>query len=249
MSATQIRCQGCNRNFTTRGLSQHMSKTQDSRCRAVYATSQLPSVSTYAPHTVSPTDPIPAPSASGADVPCDEDDTLVANDGAFSPVAPVDQADVTDTDTFEALTHGDYPSMVTPPDRATVDDPTGALEQEYIQIDAEDSDSESMVVIDKFPFGSPGAPIPGVAQGSSAYQSHLATVPDSVWAPFRSQCDWEVACWAKMRGPTSSAVTELLAIPAVRAYYFHCYVAESMVLDCRYAWPFLSHCQPIEHHY
>ncbi|KAI9429265.1 hypothetical protein H4582DRAFT_1827220 [Lactarius indigo] len=38
---------------------------------------------------------------------------------------------------------------------------------------------------------------------------------DAAWAPFRSQCDWEVACWAKMRGPSSSAVTELLAIPEV----------------------------------
>ncbi|KAI9436431.1 hypothetical protein H4582DRAFT_2112092 [Lactarius indigo] len=35
------------------------------------------------------------------------------------------------------------------------------------------------------------------------------------WAPFQSQCNWEVACWAKMRGPLSSAVTELLAIPEV----------------------------------
>ncbi|KAH8996568.1 hypothetical protein EDB83DRAFT_2509885 [Lactarius deliciosus] len=34
-----------------------------------------------------------------------------------------------------------------------------------------------------------------------------------VWAPFRSQCDWEFTCWAKMRGVMASAVTALLAIP------------------------------------
>jgi hypothetical protein len=167
----------------------------------------------------------------------------------LNPVAPVDLADAMDMDAFEALSHGDYPSTATFPEQATVDDTTGVPEQEYIQIDAEDSDSESMVVIDQFPFGSPGAPIPGVPQGSSAYQSHLATVPDSIWAPFRSQRDWEVARWAKMRGPTSSAVTDLLAIPAVWACYFHYYVAKSTVLDRRYAWPFLSHCQGIECHY
>ncbi|KAI9437037.1 hypothetical protein H4582DRAFT_2112014 [Lactarius indigo] len=35
----------------------------------------------------------------------------------------------------------------------------------------------------------------------------------SIWAPFQSQCDWEIAHWAKMHGPTSSAVVSLLAIP------------------------------------
>ncbi|KAF8271908.1 hypothetical protein EI94DRAFT_1567196, partial [Lactarius quietus] len=37
----------------------------------------------------------------------------------------------------------------------------------------------------------------------------------SVWAPFQSQCDWELAYWAKTRGPTASAITDLLAIPGV----------------------------------
>ncbi|KAF8264339.1 hypothetical protein EI94DRAFT_1805975 [Lactarius quietus] len=37
----------------------------------------------------------------------------------------------------------------------------------------------------------------------------------SIWSPFRSQCDWELTHWAKMRGPTSSAMEELLAIPEV----------------------------------
>ncbi|KAH9962900.1 hypothetical protein BC827DRAFT_1129682 [Russula dissimulans] len=35
---------------------------------------------------------------------------------------------------------------------------------------------------------------------------------DSVWAPFRSECDWEVASWAKMEGPSSSAVVEALGL-------------------------------------
>jgi len=33
MPSAQIRCNGCNRVFTPSGLSQHLSKTQDSRCR------------------------------------------------------------------------------------------------------------------------------------------------------------------------------------------------------------------------
>ncbi|KAH9967808.1 hypothetical protein BC827DRAFT_1122839 [Russula dissimulans] len=35
---------------------------------------------------------------------------------------------------------------------------------------------------------------------------------DSVWAPFHSECDWEVTSWAKMEGPSSSAVVEALGL-------------------------------------
>ncbi|KAH9169515.1 hypothetical protein EDB89DRAFT_2115055 [Lactarius sanguifluus] len=49
-----------------------------------------------------------------------------------------------------------------------------------------------------------------VFQGQSDY-----TPNTSIWAPFHSQCDWEIALWAKTCGPTSSALTELLRIPEV----------------------------------
>lgn len=38
---------------------------------------------------------------------------------------------------------------------------------------------------------------------------------DNVWAPFGSKVDWEMARWAKMRGPGSTALTELLSIEGV----------------------------------
>ncbi|KAN0137995.1 hypothetical protein V8E53_004214 [Lactarius tabidus] len=47
------------------------------------------------------------------------------------------------------------------------------------------------------------------------YHSSRKLFGASCWAPFRSQCDWELACWAKMCGPSSWAVEELLAIPGV----------------------------------
>jgi hypothetical protein len=37
----------------------------------------------------------------------------------------------------------------------------------------------------------------------------------NIWSPFSSKLDWEVACWAKLRGPTSMAFSELLAIDGV----------------------------------
>jgi hypothetical protein len=38
----------------------------------------------------------------------------------------------------------------------------------------------------------------------------------NIYAPFSSKLDWEVACWAKMQGLGSNAVTELLSIEGVR---------------------------------
>jgi len=70
------------------------------------------------------------------------------------------------------------------------------------------------VVIDCFPSGKAGTPIP-----STARESNEDTAAQSVWAPFISQCDWQIANWAKMRGPTSSAVTDLLAIGEVRILF------------------------------
>jgi hypothetical protein len=84
------------------------------------------------------------------------------------------------------------------------------------QPDADVSNTMPPLVIDRFPLGTPGAPVPGMHQGSSVYRSSQEVFGASCWAPFHSQCDWEVAYWAKMRGPSSSAMEELLAIPEVR---------------------------------
>ena len=37
----------------------------------------------------------------------------------------------------------------------------------------------------------------------------------NIWAPFRTRVDWEVAHWAKLRGPGSTAFSDLLSIPEV----------------------------------
>lgn len=39
-----------------------------------------------------------------------------------------------------------------------------------------------------------------------------------LYAPFASRIDWEIAKWAKTRGPGSNALDELLAIDGVRHY-------------------------------
>src|ERR1700722_14966500 len=54
----QVKCNGCGKKFTPRGLSQHVIRTRDSRCNPVYAT--LPSGPKFIPHAASPPDPYPS---------------------------------------------------------------------------------------------------------------------------------------------------------------------------------------------
>lgn len=92
-------------------------------------------------------------------------------------------------------------------------------------IQTEPGETSLNVVVKQFPHGRPGAPVTSIPQGSSIYESTQDRLGELLWAPFHSECDWEIARWAKMRGPTSTATTELLAIPGV------CVLATS-ILHC-----------------
>jgi hypothetical protein len=60
-------------------------------------------------------------------------------------------------------------------------------------------------------------PVPPKHVGYSGY-SHALGVEDDTpdeWAPFSTQVEWELARWAKIRGPSSTAMSELLKIDGV----------------------------------
>ena len=136
-----------------------------------------------------------------------------------------ESADTLDADTLEVLTQGGIHSAATIPNG---DEITGVLDGPE-STDAGDAgvfegqtaitETSPAVVIDHFLLGKAGAPIPGVPQAQPAHELNQATAAESAWAPFNSECDWRFARWAKTRGPTSSAVTDLLAIEEVRALF------------------------------
>ncbi|KDQ20398.1 hypothetical protein BOTBODRAFT_100224 [Botryobasidium botryosum FD-172 SS1] len=68
----------------------------------------------------------------------------------------------------------------------------------------------------KFTKGNAGAPIDG-AHALPEYEVLYARLdghdPANVYAPFTSEMDWKFAKWAKLRGPSSTAVAELLDMP------------------------------------
>ena len=64
--------------------------------------------------------------------------------------------------------------------------------------------------------GAAGTPISNMGQSVPSYQALRDDLgPDCIWHPFQLQRDWEFARWAKNRGLSLTAVTELLAIDGV----------------------------------
>ncbi|PCH34487.1 hypothetical protein WOLCODRAFT_61054 [Wolfiporia cocos MD-104 SS10] len=61
-----------------------------------------------------------------------------------------------------------------------------------------------------------GYPVQSKTQtGYDLYENSLGTQQTNIWAPFSSRMDWEIAWWAKLQGPSSTAFSDLLAIDGV----------------------------------
>ncbi|KAH8977942.1 hypothetical protein EDB86DRAFT_2837195 [Lactarius hatsudake] len=228
MSQAQIHCRGCNCVFTPQGLSQHINRTQLPSCCALHVAIQSPTThQTQGSNLVSTTGPTSWDHGKFANhldttgsVDC-EDPAANCEDTAAEYEDAV--ADTVDTDLLKTLVQefncstNDGQGLSASPDQpdqpySSGSPPSGLA----LPLHSEPSDMNGpQLVVDRFPHGSPGAPIPGTVQGSHVYQSSEETFESSVWAPFRSQSDWEIAHWAKMHRPTSSAVTDILAIPRV----------------------------------
>ncbi|KAJ7501282.1 hypothetical protein B0H11DRAFT_2373354 [Mycena galericulata] len=69
-------------------------------------------------------------------------------------------------------------------------------------------------IIVQFTDGDAGAPL---RRGEAGYERYKAGSgdPTNIWAPFTSKLEWELARWAKLRGPGSTAFTDLLKISGV----------------------------------
>ncbi|KAK7017889.1 hypothetical protein VNI00_018532 [Paramarasmius palmivorus] len=70
------------------------------------------------------------------------------------------------------------------------------------------------ITIEKYPSHLAGAPIHYRHQNiDEQYTQHITgSLSRNPYAPFTSKLDWEVARWAKLRGPGATAMTELLQI-------------------------------------
>jgi hypothetical protein len=53
------------------------------------------------------------------------------------------------------------------------------------------------------------------AHANASYELEIAQDKTNPYAPFASKLDWDIAKWAKLRGPGSTSFSELMAIPGV----------------------------------
>jgi hypothetical protein len=154
----------------------------------------------------------------------------------FTDDGTLDPADITDADAFEELVQNNDIFITTTLDQPTVDEELNALDtpvERSNHMEAGNSEVVPEVVIDNFPSAAAGAPIPSTSHSTFANESRRDTPMDSVWSPFTSECDWTFAHWAKMRGPSLSAVSDLLAIPEVWTYLYLIFISLIQELDRR----------------
>ncbi|KAF8271639.1 hypothetical protein EI94DRAFT_1698040 [Lactarius quietus] len=226
MSSLTIKCPGCKRVFTPHGLSQHISKTRKATCHRTYGPSQvqaqMQSLANAAPVAFL------APDADSTitlaiSVPTDDNDCHSdSNYGSpfttppvyDSPLPPESEeendANITNANAYKILSQYDPPPSAlqtemeaSDGDLSSTPPPNHARD---IPVQPETGKSE--------PVWMP-APLVSTPQGTTVYKSTRALLGDSVWAPFQSLCDWELAYWAKTRGPSALALTDLLAIPGL----------------------------------
>ncbi|KAN0134109.1 hypothetical protein V8E53_008046 [Lactarius tabidus] len=245
----------CSRVFNPSGLSHHLSQTQHSRCRAVHEALQTLSTfetgcslapnskSSDAPWTDESTDI--GHSANGATVnatnlvnstdPIDNSANATEPNAADPDAADPDAADAADADILSTsnpeqgqpavvpscspLPHGQGQSTAATPDPPNV------------QLNSDTLGAQRQLVVDQSPYSTPGMLIPDQPQGTSVYQGTQHTLGANTWSLFCSQTDWEFAHWAKLSGPSSSALTELLAIPeCIQAIYGDPEFTEHLIL-------------------
>jgi hypothetical protein len=114
-------------------------------------------------------------------------ETVDAADADNADAIDTNPADVTDSNASDAeafqLPRGDDTLMATITGEIAVDQPADlseGLAEQSIEFQSHFSDSSTLVV-DHFPFGEPGAPLPAMREGRSSFQ---ARDEDSNWAPF-----------------------------------------------------------------
>ncbi|KAH9010200.1 hypothetical protein EDB83DRAFT_2322512 [Lactarius deliciosus] len=104
-------------------------------------------------------------------------------------------------------------------DRAPAPDTSVPLQTEtpdHPQQSRDHPQQDGALFVEHFPSEVAGAPISEMGRNTPGYQALRDDLgPGNIWYPFQSQCDWDFARWAKNRGSSSTAVTELLVINGV----------------------------------
>ncbi|GLB45950.1 putative protein Coprinopsis cinerea okayama7 130 [Lyophyllum shimeji] len=232
----RVTCQGCGQSIKRNGLKNHLRISTDPRCHTQEwqdskSTNTFPSINIplpNAPLTDLPGIPqeevIPVEPAGdffGDYTDCEEDDEVL------EPVDDVDgvafDEDEEDEDILDASNAeqevGLEPTREHLPDHTpTIEDddvmPTSHQPAARLRGGGEESLSNEPFVV-KFPISTAGAVYSQDEKTTNEKYAQDLGDTENPFAPFSSQLDWEIARWAKLRGPSSTAFTELMKIDGV----------------------------------
>lgn len=222
-------CEGCGVNYANRGFANHIRTTRQPACRAIFdeqnsympgtgiSQSSVPqSPGNYTPQGVDPDPGNPTPFEGdyyGSHYNKDDFDFTGNNSESDS-----EEDDLQHTATGNAWEP--EPDPLGPGDENYMDDSDSSGQQGSQAAEArrvaQDRLRSSSLTIESFG-GKAGATIRQEADSNSGYHTYKSSDSSNPWAPFKSKLDWEIARWSKLRGPGSTATTELLGINGVCA--------------------------------
>lgn len=234
---SQPYCTGCNRNFRTlSGFHSHLRQRRtDECCFALYSDylSSLEAVSEfdYDYDTTNPNDL----SNISMDIDCDDDnhnyneDHLLAEESDMSDADADTDVDADAMDTCPEPERAEAPIDHPIPDASwdnNDDDGDGSRlgqnssshrrQAERILVDTGHGPRPQVTIrySEKHRSSHAGSILNHANTHDDQYASTVK-FNENIWAPFKSRLDWDLAQWAKMRGPGSTALSELLGIEGV----------------------------------
>jgi hypothetical protein len=226
-------CPACLRNnFTVTGLSQHLAKSQNPDCQALYNHSRSQIHANAGQPQLDDKLEWPDGDEGGYDMEefewaregsgCGSDaeegaDDRWDNEPEWEP--PVNQQ----------YDHGDIDAI----EDLAADEAMGQEQHHGHQEIQERAQGQHGCVIVPYPESRAGQPISNNHTANVAYGAHLSNADEeNTYHPFASKMDWEVARWAKLRGLSSTALSDLLAIEGVSWSPF---ISECLCayVDCR----------------
>lgn len=235
-STTNPFCVACNRQFRTlSGFHSHLrQRRNDERCLAMYRGYLASLESISEPETESEPDEQVPSTTSPMDVDCvlTGDETAMEYDGGSLALEegydeePEGSANRDDgTEAWEPEREG-APAEFAAGDQDSDEELESGDEAaehrrqaERILVDTGDGPKPHVAI--RYTQKHPNSRAGSVLTQSNTHDDQYASTVNSdknVWAPFKSRVDWEIAHWAKMRGPGSTALSELLAIEGVCFY-------------------------------
>ena len=254
---SQAICTGCGHRFSERGLASHLRQTKNPFCRAVFEAQN-----NYLPDDSSPSPESPpnfpgdfyGDNYGVDDFPFNDPERLpsksdVVPDPAFDDNFSIVDKFASGLNEFEEEIEAELEAGIEhrwepPPEEVQLDEgslpPLDEEPQEDLYAASADRSTAHDALRhpphverfnDKVPNSKAGHCIGKDRDANSTYQEDLFN-SETMWAPFTSRIDWEVACWCKLRGPSSTAFSDLLKIAGVRlVYHVYQYLIRSQVRE------------------